>query len=331
MEQIQFAPTQFVHRRAILFGLAVIPFIGRSAHGEDFPTRPIRLVVPFGPGSVADIVARKVGEKAGVALKRSFVIENRPGAGGSIGAAAVAKAEPDGYTLCLGTVASHAIIAALEPLSYNLATDFKAVALLVTTANLIAVNTSVPANTLPEYLDYVRRKGVSLYVSGGVATTTQLLPELIRVRLNVPLQHVPAAKVGDSFNDLLAGRVDMMCYPALGLQPHLSSGLIRPLAVASPNRVKSLPDVPTVAEALGNKDYDLISWFGVFAPAKTPDAIISILSSALSAAVLSMSDELEKIGVDARGWQADRFDAFFRAEIPRWAEIVRMTGVREQH
>ena len=254
----------------------------------------------------------------------------RAGAGGSIGAAIVATAPPDGYTLCLGTVASHAIAAALETLPYNLATDFKAVALLVTTANLIVVNSAVPARTLNEYLDYARNKGNSLYVSGGVATTTQLLPELIRVRLNVPLQHVPAAKVGDSFNDLLAGRVDMMCYPALGLQPYLSSGNIRPLAVASTDRIKSLPDVPTIAEALGTKEFDLISWFGVFAPAKTPDPIIATVSSAMSAAVLGMSDELEKVGVEARGWPADRFDAFFRAEVPRWAEVVRLTGVREQ-
>lgn len=330
VKEKQFAKTHFLDRRAIFVGLAAIPFIGRSADAENFPTRPIRLVVPFGAGSIADIVARKVGDKAGVMLKQSFVIENRPGAGGSIGANVVAKAQPDGYTLCLGTVASHAIAAALEPLPYNLATDFKAVVLLVTSENLIAVNSSVPAKTLPEYFDHARKKGVSLYVSGGVATTTQLLPELIRVRLSVPLQHVPAAKVGDSFNDLLAGRVDMMCYPAIGLQPYLESGAVRPLAVASPNRIKSLPDVPTLGDALGSKDYDLVSWFGVFAPAKIPDAIVSILSNALSAAVLSMSDELEKIGVDARGWEADRFDAFFRAEIPRWAELVRMTGVREQ-
>ena len=330
MREKQLAATRFLDRRAILVGLGATPFLGRSADAENFPTRPIRLVVPFGAGSIADIVARKVGDKAGVALKQSFVIENRPGAGGSIGANVVAKAQPDGYTLCLGTVASHAIAAALEPLLYNLATDFKAVVLLVTSANLIAVNSSVPAKTLPEYFDHARKKGGSLYVSGGVATTTQLLPELIRVRLNVPLQHVPAAKVGDSFNDLLAGRVDMMCYPAIGLQPYLESGAVRPLAVASPNRIKSLPDVPTLGEALGSKDYDLVSWFGVFAPAKIPDAIVATLSSALSAAVLSMSDELEKIGVDARGWEADRFDAFFRAEIPHWAELVRITGVREQ-
>jgi tripartite-type tricarboxylate transporter receptor subunit TctC len=319
-------------RRATLLVLASTPLLlSWPAQADDFPSSPIRLIVPFGAGSITDIIARKVGDKAGSILNQSFVVDNRPGAGGAIGAAIVAKAEPDGYTICMGTVASHAIAAALEPLPYDLATDFKAVTLLVTSANLIAVNASVPAKTLPEYLDYARRKGVSLYVSGGVATTTQLLPELIKVRLNVPLVHVPAAKVGDSFNDLLAGRVDMMCYPAIGLQPYLNSGAVRPLAVASPTRIKALPDVPTVAEALGSKDYDLISWFGVFAPAKTPDAIVSILSHALSTAVLSMSDELKNIGVDARGWDSARFDAFFRAEIPRWAEVVRITGVREQH
>ena len=322
---------ELVNRRTILLSLLTVPFIDRPASAESFPTRPIRFIVPFGAGSITDIIARKVGEKAGSTLKQSFVIENHPGAGGAIGAAMVAKAEPDGYTICMGTVASHAIAAALEPLPYDLATDFKAVTLLVTSANLIVVNASVPAKTLPEYLDYARKKGVSLYVSGGVATTTQLLPELIRVRLNVPLQHVPAAKVGDSFNDLLAGRVDMMCYPAIGLQPYLNSGAVRPLAVASPNRIKALPDVPTVTEALGSKDYDLISWFGVFAPAKTPDATVSILSQALSTAVLSMSNELNNIGVDARGWDPARFDTFYRAEIPRWAEVVRVTGVREQH
>jgi tripartite-type tricarboxylate transporter receptor subunit TctC len=251
--------------------------------------------------------------------------------GGTIGAAAVAAAPPDGYTLVLGTVASHSIAVTLQKPRYDTAESFKAVSLLVTTASLIVANANVPAKTLPEYLNYARKKGVSPYVSGGVATTTQLLPELIRVRLNVPLQHVPAARVGDSFNDLLAGRVDMMCYPAIGLQSYLGSGSVRPLAVASLVRVKSLPDVPTVAEALGSSEYDLPAWFGVFAPAKTPDPIVGILSSAMSSAVLSMSEELENIGVQARGWQADRFDAFFRSEIPRWAEVVRVTGVKEQH
>lgn len=318
-----------ISRRSAALAMLTAPLAFAPARAQEYPSRPIRLVVPFGAGSVADIVARKVGDKAGSALKQTFVIENHSGAGGAKGAGIVASAAPDGYTLCLGTVASHAIAAALEPLPYNLATDFKAVVLLVTTANLIVVNSAVPVKTLPEYLDYARRKGSSLYVSGGVATTTQLLPELIRVRLDVPLHHVPAAKVGNSFNDLLAGRVDMMCYPALGLSPYLASSAVRPLAVASDHRVKSLPDVPTVSEALGSNEYNLTSWFGVFAPAKTPNAIVEKVSSAMSAAVLGMAGEFDAIGADARGWPADRFDAFFRAEIPRWAEIVKLTGVRE--
>ena len=319
------------NRREILAGLISAPLLSLEARADDFPTRPIRFIVPFGTGSVADIVGRKVGDKAGEILKTTFVIENRPGAGGAIGADAVATAAPDGYTICLGTVASHAIAAAMEKLPYDPIKDFEPIALLVTTASLIVVNSAVPAKTLVEYFDYARKKGVSLYVSGGVATTTQLLPELFGVKLHVPLQHVPAAKVGDSYNDIVAGRVDMMCYPAIGLQPFLNSGAVRALAVASPNRVKSLPDVPTVGEALGTTDFDLISWFGSFAPAQTADSIVTTLSSALSSAVLSMADDLEKIGVDARGWQVEKFGAFFRSDVPRWAEVVRLTGVSEAH
>ena len=197
---------------------------------------------------------------------------------------------------------------------YNTLESFSAVTLLVTTASLIVVNSNVPARTLSEYLEYAKKKGGSPYVSGGVATTTQLLPELIRAKLNVPLQHVPAARVGDFFNDLLSGRVDMMCYPAIGLQAYLNSGSVRPLAVGAPDRVKFLPDVPTVAEALGSAEYDLTAWFGVFAPAKTPVPIIGALSSALSSAVLDMASDLEKIGVDARGWNAEKFD---RSTVPK--------------
>lgn len=319
-----------IDRRTVLLGLAATPFIsGYGWAAGDFPSRPIKLIVPFGPGSTSDIIARKVVAKAGDILKQPFLVENRPGAGGTIGATAVASADPDGYTLCFGTVASHAIAVTVQKPPYDPIRDFRAVSLLVTTASLIVVNADVPAKTLPEYLDYARKKGASTYVSGGVATTTQLLPELIRVRLNVPLRHVPSSKVGSSFNDLIAGRVDMMCYPAIGLQPYLNTGAIRPLAVAASNRVKSLPDVPTVAEALGSSEYNLDPWFGVFAPANTPDNIVSTLSAALSSAVLSLSDELETIGAQASGWQSDKFEDFVRSEIPRWAEIVRLTGVSE--
>jgi tripartite-type tricarboxylate transporter receptor subunit TctC len=320
-----------IDRRTVLASaaaLAIAPIASRAAN--IFPERPIKLIVPFGAGSTADIIARRVAAKAD--LGQTIYIENRPGAGGSIGAALVATAAPDGYTLCLGTVASHSIAAAIVPrLPYDLLNDFKPVALLVSASSLIVVNRSIPVRTLREYMDYARKKGHSLYVSGGVATTTHLLPELIRVRYDVPLEHVPASNVGNAFADLLASNVDMMCYPGLALKPHIASGAIRPLAIASQNRVSSLPDVPTVVEALGSQEFDFSAWFGMFAPAKTPDEIVNKVSAAVTGVVLAMRQELEEIGFEARGWGPDRFDPFFRAEIPRWKEIVRVTGVRDVH
>lgn len=316
-----------MNRRQLIAGgaaLVMSPSIGRAS---TYPDRPIRLVVPFGPGSIADIVARRTSAKASETLGQTVYIENRPGAGGSIGASMVAKSAPDGYTLCLGTVASHSIAAAtVERLPYDLLTDFEPVALLISTWNLIVVNPKVPANTLPEYLDYARKKGHSLYVTGGIATTTHLLIELIRARHKAPLEHVPSANVANAFNDLLAGNVDMMSYPALALQGHLESGSVRPLAVGAGKRVPALPNVPTVVEALGSEDFALNSWFGMFAPAKTPEPIIAKVSSAFTDAVRSMEAEMTKLGAEALGWGPDRFGPFFRAEIPRWREVVRVTG-----
>lgn len=318
-------------RRTVVLGLLAAPLVVRSAKADAFPSRPIKLIVPFGPGGTADIIARKVSSHASDQLKQSIVVENRPGAGGSVGAAAVASAPPDGYTICLGTVASHAIAGAMQKQRYDLATSFRALSILVASSGLIVVNKDVPVKTLPEYLEWARRKGNSPYTSGGVATTTQLLPELIRARLNVPLSHIPASKVGDAFNDLVAGRVDMMCYSAIGLQPYLEAGFVRPVAAASTARIKHLPDLPTVSEVLGSSEYNMPAWFGTFAPAKTPDNVVNVLSSALSSGVITISGELEKIGAEALGWDAQRSDTFFQSEIPRWAEIVRLTGVMVQN
>lgn len=316
-----------INRRRLIAGAAALVACPAVVRANEFPDRPIRLVVPFGPGSIADIVARRTSVAASTTLGQQVYIENRPGAGGSIGAAMVAKSPPDGYTLCLGTVASHSIAAAtVEKLPYNLLTDFEPVALLISTWNLIVVNPKVPAKTLPEYLEYARKKGHSHYVTGGIATTTHLLIELIRVKHKAPLEHVPSANVANAFNDLLAGNVDMMSYPALALQSHIESGSVRPLAVASGKRVPAFPDIPTVVEALGSDDFALNSWFGMFAPAKTPIPIVEKVSSAFTGSVRSMEAEMAKLGAEPLGWGRQQFDTFFRAEIPRWAEVVRLTG-----
>jgi tripartite-type tricarboxylate transporter receptor subunit TctC len=314
-------------RRQLMLAGAALAGSSSAALGDDYPNRPIRLVVPFGAGSIADIAARKTVDQAGAALGQAVYIENRPGAAGAIGANVVAKAPPDGYTLCLGTVASHSIAAAtVANLPYDPLADFTAVACLISTWSLLVVNKDVPAKSLPEYLDYARRKGHSQYVTGGIGTTTHLVVELMRVREKAPLEHVPVANVGNAFTDLVAGRVDMMSYPALALQAHIESGAVRPLAVASDKRVPTLPDVPTIVEMLKSNEYDLKSWFGVFAPANTPKPIIMKVASAFTGAIQSASADMQKLGAEPLAWGPEQFDTFFRAELPRWREVVRLTG-----
>ena len=316
-----------ITRRGFVVGGAIAAIeTTRGFAAEDYPNRPIRLVVPFAAGSIADVIARHTSERAKATLGPIF-IENRAGAAGAIGANIVAKAPPDGYTLCLGTVASHSIAAATANLPYDPITDFTPVALLVSTWNLIAVNKNVPAQTLSEYFEYARKKGFSQYVSGNVGgTTTHLLPELMRIREKVPLQHIPTSNVAAAFSDLLAGNVDMMCYPALAIQPHIQSGGARALAVASAQRVPLFAEVPTVLEALKSNEYDLQSWFGLFAPAKTPASIVTKVSKAFTDATKSLRPDMEKLGAEAIGWGPEQFDPFFRAELPKWREVVRLTG-----
>jgi tripartite-type tricarboxylate transporter receptor subunit TctC len=315
-----------ISRRKVLAGGVAATAVSRAYAADDYPNRPIRLVVPFGAGSIADIVARRTSERAKETLGQTIYIENRPGAAGSIGANVVAKSPPDGYTLCLGTVASHSIAAATVDLPYDPVADFTPLALLITTWSLLVVNKNVPAKTLREYFEFARMKGFSQYVSGGVGTTTHLLVELMRVREDVPLQHIPVASVGNAFTDLLAGNVDMMSYPALALEPHVQSGAARALAVASAKRVPTFPDVPTLVEVLQSNEYDLQSWFGLFAPAKTAAPIVAKVSSAFTEAITSLSADMEKLGANSIGWGPAQFDPFFRAELPRWREVVRLTG-----
>jgi tripartite-type tricarboxylate transporter receptor subunit TctC len=314
-------------RRELMLAGAVLAGSRAAYAADDYPNRPIKLVVPFGAGSIADIAARKTVDQAGATLGQTVYIENRPGAAGAIGANIVAKATPDGYTLCLGTVASHSIAAAtVANLPYDPVADFTAIACLISTWSLLVVNKDVPAKTLPEYLDYARRKGHSQYVTGGIGTTTHLVVELMRVREKAPLEHVPVANVGTAFTDLIAGRVDMMSYPALALQPHIDSGVVRALAVASDKRVPTLPNVPTLVEVLNSKEYDLKSWFGMFAPANTPKPIVLKIASAFTGAIKNVSADMDKLGAEALGWGPEQFDSFFRAELPRWREVVRLTG-----
>jgi tripartite-type tricarboxylate transporter receptor subunit TctC len=326
-----------VPRRALLRGAALGAGAlgaraGLAQQAPPFPSRPIRFVVPFGPGSTADFLARSIANSASPILGQPLVVENRPGAGGIIGADIVAKAPADGYTICLGTIASHAVSAAMatSPLPYDLLNDFDALTNLVNAPNIILVNAQVPARTLAEYLDWARQRGRSTFVSGGNGTTSHLVGEVLRVRYNVPLEHVPYRAFGPALTDVLNGTIDMLSYQIPATLPHIASGALRPLAAATATRVSLMPDLPTVAELLRDNDFDFSAWFGSFVPARTPAPVIARLNEAMQAALASpeLRNALPAQGLEPLGWGPERFGPFFRAEVPRWREIVRLTGTK---
>lgn len=327
-------PLSLPRRRVMLaIPLLALPAAARSRGAraqENWPSRPIRLIVPFGPGSTGDAIARLVSGPTAGTLGRPLAVDNRPGAGGVIGAEATAHAAADGYTFGIGSAASHAVSPATTArLSYDLMGDFAAVALLVTAPSLIVVHHSVPATTLTEYLAHARRQGRSLYVSAGTGTVTHLAGELLRARQNAPLEHVPYRAVGGALADLLAGNVEMMAYQVPALLPHIGAGTLRPVATATAARLPTMPNLPTAAEQLGDPDFDFATWLGVFAPAATLRPIIDRMGAALLAALTSpeLRDALPAQGFAPIGWGPERFDAFFRAEVPRWAKIVRDVGL----
>lgn len=319
-------------RRALLGGLSAALAAPRLARAQaPFPDRPLRLVVPFGPGATADIIARHLAKAAGEALGQPIVVENRPGAGGVIGAEVVAHAPADGYTICLGTVASHAVSAAMvDRLPYDLLNDFQALTLLVNAPNIIVVHAGLPVDSLAGYLDYARRQGRSTFISGGLGTTSHLVGEVLRVRQHAPLEHVPYRAFGPALADFLGGETDMLSYQIPALVPHIQSGAVKRLAAATSRRISLMPDLPTVSELLGDPDFDFSAWFGTFLPAGTPAPVVARLNRAMQAGLATpeLQGVLPAQGLELVGWGPDRFQPFFRSEVPRWREIVRVTGVR---
>lgn len=321
-------------RRGLIALLAVGCMAAASlsaANAEDaYPTKPIKLVVPFGPGSTADILARIIGKTIELRLGQPVIVDNRPGAGGVIGADIVAKAPPDGYTLVLGTVASHSINASLmAKIPYDVVKDFDPITLIVNAPNLLVVHSSVPATTMAEFVAYVRQQGEVSFASAGIGTTSQLALEYLKVKAGINLNHVPYKAAGQALNDLVAGEVKVMVYQVPALLPHIESGALRPIAMTSAQRVSVLPNVPTVAESY-MPGFDFSAWFGMFAPAHTPRAIIEKLHGAILAAMQTseLKEQLSVQGLEPVGMDPDRFRDLVKADVPKWAEVIKVTGAR---
>lgn len=300
------------------------------AASGDYPTRPIRFVVPFPPCGGADTLARVLGQKLGEAWGEQVVIDNRPGAGGNISAEIAAKAAPDGYTIFQGNVA-HAISASLYArLNYDLVRDFSPVTQLASTPFVLLVNPSLPANSVRELVALAKAKPGQLnYGSSGSGGASHLAMELFKSMAGVDVRHIPYKGAGPAATDLISGQIQLMFFVQAAARPHISSGRLRGLAVASAKRSSALPELPTVAES-GVPGYEAGSWYGVLVPTGTPGRVITRLHAAITR-VLSLPDVKERLsnqGFEVVGNTPAQFGAYIRAEIPKWARVVKASGAR---
>ncbi|MBY4945878.1 tripartite tricarboxylate transporter substrate binding protein [Cupriavidus respiraculi] len=317
-----------------LLGAATLALaaLGLPAQAQDnWPAKPITYVVPFPPGGTTDTLARLIGQRLGQALGVTVVVENRPGAGGNIGSDYAAKAAPDGYTILGGTISSHAINASLYPkMPYDVVKSFAPITLIGTNANVLVVNATSPFKTVQDIVGAAKAKPETLsYASAGNGTSQHLAGELFKELAGIKLTHVPYKGSGPAIQDVMAGQVPMMFDTTVVAAQHIDSGKLRALAVTSTRRIKSMPNVPTMAEA-GVQGYDLQSWQAIFAPASTPKPVVDRLYREISAIIKSpdMQERLEKLGMEPSGMSPEQFAAFQKGEIAKWAKVVKTANIR---
>ena len=327
--------TRILRRRTVLqtlgasaAGLA-LPVLAQST----WPSRPIRYIVPFAPGGTTDILARVVGEKLGPILGQTIVIENKPGQGGSVGAAELARAAPDGHTIGGGTISSHAINATLyDKLPYDPATSFAPITMYATQPNVLLVHPSVPVSSLREFIALLKASpGKYVYGSAGNGTSQHISGELFKAMAGVQMQHVPYRGSGQMVPELLGGTLPVAFDNIATGIPHMKTGKLRALAVTTARRSGVAPDVPTMAES-GLAGYELSSWQAVFAPAGTPKPVIDRLYTEISR-ILKMPDvakRLGDLGLDLSGMPPADLAAVIKADVPRLGKVVKDSGAKAE-
>jgi len=320
----------FVARAALgLIAGCAIGFGSRVA-AQDYPTKPIRFIVSFPPGGTVDITARIVQPKLSESLGQPIVIENRGGAGGAVGTEAVARSAPDGYTF-LFTLSSHTINPFLYKLNYDVERDFAPVSLIVSVPQLIAANPNAPAKTLREMVAAAReRPGFYAYASPGSGTPGHIAAELLKLRTGINMVHVPYKGGGPAVADTLAGQVPFLFLTAPAALSYARSGRLRALAVTTRKRTAAAPDIPTVAEELNLPDYEVDSWCAMFAPAKTPPAIVARMQKEVARVVRlpEVKAKLLEQGADAVGGTAEELDRVVKTELKSWAAVIRDAGIK---
>jgi tripartite-type tricarboxylate transporter receptor subunit TctC len=309
--------------------LFVIAILAGTVQAQDFPNRPVRLVVPFAAGGSSDTVSRLIAQKMTASLGQPVVVENRPGAGGNLGADSVAKSKPDGYTL-LFAAGSFAINTALySKLPYDPVKDFEPVSLICTVTGILVAHPSVPAKNVEELIALVRSQpGRVNFASAGSGTVPHLAGELFKMKGKVDITHVPYKGSGPALTDLIGGQVQIMFANMPGTMQHVRTGRLRVLAVATEKRSPLLPDVPAIAESIPG--FKASTWFGVFAPAGTPAPIVARLNDEFTKALATpeVLEHMKLEGADPMGGPPERLREFLRSEIEMWTPVVRASGAR---
>ena len=327
-------------RRALTGKLLLIGLCGvlgpalAPSHGlaQDFPNRPIRLIVPFPPGGPNDIIARLVGKRMSEILKQPIVIENRGGQGGVVGTDVVAKAAPDGYTIAISSAGALAISPSMEKVAYDTLKDLQPITLVATVPEMLVVATSVPANNMKELVALAKSQPNKLnFASSGSGSLPHLAGELFKLQAKIDIVHVPYRGAAPAVNDLLGQQVQMVFLDLPVLLAQVKAGKLRAIAIGATHRAPSAPDVPTTAEA-GFPNLQTENWYGMVAPAKTPAPIVAILNKA---AIEAMKDpdvksKLADQGATLVGDTPEHFGAYIASETKKWAGVIKDAGVPVQ-
>jgi tripartite-type tricarboxylate transporter receptor subunit TctC len=310
--------------------LSLTSTVSYPAAAEQYPAKPIRLIVPFPPGGGMDAAARIVGAKLSEYLGQQVVVDNRPGAGGSIGSQLAARSAPDGYTLLMGSTATHAINASLySNLAYDPVKDFSPVALVASTPSLLVVHPSLPAKNVAELIALAKKGGTELsFASAGPGSTQHLAGELFKSMTGTRILHVPYKGAAPAMSDLVGGQVSMAFDTMPSAMPQVQTGTVRALGITTLKRSASLQNVPTIAETVPG--YEVLTWFGVFAPRETPAAIVTQVSTEIrkSLRVKDVQDRLAAVGLDAIDGSPEEFAALIQRELPKWRKVVEDSGAK---
>jgi tripartite-type tricarboxylate transporter receptor subunit TctC len=319
-----------VKRIAIAIGLALVTFCAAS-FAQTWPAKPIKWIVPFAPGGTTDILARTIGEKLTGALGQPVIIENKPGAGGGVGADFTAKSPPDGYTIMGGTISTHAINASLyKTLPYDPVKDFVPITMIARVPNMLVINPEIPAKNVAELITLLKANpGKYSFASSGNGTSQHLSGELFKSMAGVDMQHIPYKGSPPALQDVVAGQVAMTFDNITTAWPLAKGGKLRALAVTTAKRSAIAPDIPTLSES-GLAGYEVGSWQGVFAPAGTPPAIVARLNTEI-VKIINLPEVKEKLialGAEPVGNSSDEFGATVKTEIVKWADVVKKSGAK---